>query len=89
VDSRGASAHHERSYRKLAGELRLKRVSFKIIKARKGISQILAVLFLIVIAITAIALTCDWIMASGGFTAADAGKQIHAQMLALLVCAAP
>jgi flagellin-like protein len=64
-------------------------VLFKIINARKGFSPILTTLLLISVAVVATALTCDWIMTGGGFTAADAGKQIHTQMLTLLVRIAP
>jgi flagellin-like protein len=67
----------------------LNKVPFKIFKAKKGISPILTALLLILVAVVAIALTCDWIMTGGGFAAADAGKQIHTQMLTLLVRIAP
>jgi len=53
------------------------KVPFKIIGSRTGISPILATLFLIVVAVAAVAVTCDWIMTGTAITATETGKQIY------------
>jgi hypothetical protein len=61
------------------------KVPFKKIESKTGISPILATLILIVIAVAALVVTCDWVMTRTGIAAADAGKQIYAANVGFLV----